>query len=301
MTVAPAKGDVLCVGRLYCDLIFTGAPRLPTPGTEVFASGLSLHAGGGAFISAATFAALGHRAALQSMLPAAPFDTMVAQEVSAFSVDTAQCAPAPAGTDPQVTVSVTAGCDRAFLTRAAGPALPSLAAKQFKGFRHLHIGELGTLQEHPDLIDHARAAGLTISLDCGWQDAFSPDVASLIAAVDVFLPNEAEAAALAAIGLPAACAPLTVVKCGEKGARACKRDSGHWVTVPTRPVAVVDATGAGDVFNSGFVSAWMRGEPLTQCLANGNFCGSTAVQATGGTGGLVRLAASMNKMPAEFT
>ena len=35
---------VLCAGRLYCDLIFTGVPRFPSLGTEVFAGGLGLHA-----------------------------------------------------------------------------------------------------------------------------------------------------------------------------------------------------------------------------------------------------------------
>ena len=60
---------VLSVGRLYCDLIFTDLPRMPTMGTEVYAGGFGVHAGGGAFITAAHLAALGHPSAL-SAIPA---------------------------------------------------------------------------------------------------------------------------------------------------------------------------------------------------------------------------------------
>ena len=45
MNAASTSGGVICAGRLYCDLIFTGLPRAPSPGTEVFASGLSIHPG----------------------------------------------------------------------------------------------------------------------------------------------------------------------------------------------------------------------------------------------------------------
>ena len=78
---------VLCAGRLYCDLVFVNAPRLPTPGTEVFAPGLTLHAGGGAFITAANLAALGHQAFQLSTLPAAPFDQVVQNDLATFQVD----------------------------------------------------------------------------------------------------------------------------------------------------------------------------------------------------------------------
>lgn len=37
----PKAGKVLCVGRLYCDLVFSGVPKLPVVGEEVFANKLS--------------------------------------------------------------------------------------------------------------------------------------------------------------------------------------------------------------------------------------------------------------------
>jgi sugar/nucleoside kinase (ribokinase family) len=279
------KKPILSVGRLYCDLVFADAPRMPTPGTEVFAPSLSLHAGGGAFITGATFAGLGHSVSLAANLPAPPFDTIVVADMAAHGVDATNCKPALNGTDPQITVAIGAANDRAFLTRAAGHALPDLASVTFADFKHLHIGELRTLQDVPSLLDFAHANGLTVSLDCGWQDDFDPEVAKLIANVDVFLPNECEAAALSKLGIAPDCAPLTVVKCGPRGARAIARGGSDWSeSAIVSPVKVRDTTGAGDAFNAGFLSLWLESAALLDCLAQGNACGAATVQIVGGLG-----------------
>ena len=280
---------ILCAGRLYCDVVFTGSPRLPTLGTEVFADGVSLHAGGGAFITGATLAALGENAAQLSILPAAPFDEPVLAQLKEQNVSAKLCRPAPQGSDPQITVAIPCGKDRAFLTRAPGPALPKIGAGDLDGFTHLHIGELGTLEENPSLIDLARAGGLTISLDCGWQDRFQVEAQALIAKVDVFLPNHRELEALMAVGVPEICAEVTVVKNGDEGARARVRGQKTWHHEPTNPVQMVDATGAGDAFNGGFLSQWIKGAPLQACLRQGNICGAASVQSAGGVGGLTSL------------
>ncbi|MDA8586853.1 PfkB family carbohydrate kinase [Rhodobacteraceae bacterium] len=280
------KKQILCAGRLYCDLVFADAPRLPTLGTEVFAPTLSLRAGGGAFITGATLAALGHPVWQFSTLPAAPFDTIVLTDMKEHCVVATACKPAADGVDPQITVAIGSQSDRAFLTRADGPATPDPASIRFSDFSHLHIGELRTLQDMPVLLEMARSAGLTISLDCSWQDGYDESVVDLIAAVDVFLPNEREVAALATIGVPEACASLTVIKSGMDGARARMRNDNAWTHSPATPVEVVDATGAGDAFNAGFLSSWLDQAPLAKCLSKGNDCGSAAVQALGGAGGL---------------
>lgn len=279
---------ILCAGRLYCDLIFANAPRMPTLGTEVFAPGLSLSAGGGAFITGATLAALGHPVWQFSMLPAAPFDVTVLDEMAKHDVIASVCKPAARGTDPQITVAIGAASDRAFLTRADGAAIPDLNSIDFANFSHLHIGELRTLQDTPALLPMAQAAGLTVSLDCSWQDSYANDAADLIAGVDVFMPNEREAAALSAIGVPETCAGLTVVKSGKNGARARNRHTGGWVYGPGVPVDVLDATGAGDAFNGGFLSRWLENATLEDCLLTGNDCGAAAVACLGGAGGLQR-------------
>lgn len=282
-------GGVLCAGRLYCDLVFTGLDRMPSLGTEVFASGLSLHPGGGAALTSAYLAALGVPARLLATLPAAPFDTQITASLRQAGLDLSLCTPAPNGVDPQLTIAMALNRDRAFLTRNDGPALPRLNAQQLQatGCQHLHIGELRTLAEQPWLVATAREAGMTVSLDCGWDDRIGDDALSLIKQVDVFLPNAAEAEALERLGMPDCPAPVTIVKLGAHGAEALTARGS--IRVPSPPAEVVDTTGAGDAFNGGFLSQWLIGASLRVCLEEGVRCGSAAVSATGGIAGAKEL------------
>jgi sugar/nucleoside kinase (ribokinase family) len=285
--IPPQK--VLCTGRVYCDLIFTDLPAMPVLGQEMFAGGLNLHAGGGCYITAAYLSAFGCPVAVTAMLPAEPFSTIIRDEMAQMQLDDRFCDTPPKGDDPQITVSMVTDNERAFLTRRPGSALPAdmTACFAIPGLTHLHIGELTTLIEHPDLLEKARAAGMTISLDCGWdEDAFChPDVPDLIAAVDIFFPNSAEADRLLQRGISTDCAPNTVVKRGAEGARFYTADQ-HYSAAAPRNVTVIDTTGAGDAFNAGFLMAWLQQQSPEACLAAGNHAGSIAVGRVGGAAGL---------------
>lgn len=278
------KGGVLCVGRLYCDLVFTGIPHLPEMGHEVFAGGLQIHAGGGGFITGATLAALGWKTSLAATLPAPPFDTPVLDQLTSSGIESSRCTPAAPGDDPQVTVAMSDGKDRAFLTRASGAAFSPLSVDDFTGFTHLHIGELRTLTEHPELLELGRNAGLSLSLDCSWDNTLPENAAELIASVDVFLPNENEARRLEKEGVSNN-APLTVIKCGAAGAYAITQN-GSRAEAPGQNAKVCDTTGAGDAFNGGFLHKWLAGASLSTSLECANACGAATVAGIGGTGGL---------------
>ncbi|WP_172297463.1 carbohydrate kinase family protein [Pseudoruegeria sp. HB172150] len=278
-----AKTGVLSVGRTYCDLIFSGLPRMPSMGTEVFAGGLGVHAGGGAPITAAVLAALGRPSFLSAVLPQEPFGALVRNQIQATGVELSLCETAEPDAEPQVTVAISGGSDRAFLTRRVGAAQPPLNIAELNriGVRHLHVGELTTLVDTPELLTLAREAGLTVSLDCAWDESVSPEAAiPMIGAVDVFLPSDAEVAWLERIGLLRPYAPVTVIKCGERGAEA--HYEGKVLHASAQAVTPVDTTGAGDAFNAGFLDRWLDGVPLGECLAAGNAMGAEAIQRPGG-------------------
>lgn len=282
---------ILCTGRVYCDLNFSGLDQLPQLGRELFADEMSMHAGGGAFITAAYVAALGKPSRLMGRLPCAPFASIIEQEAQQRRIDLQHCVVARGGS-PQLTVAMSMSDDRAFLTSRQGPALPEDHALRMQGLgedsclTHLHISELSTLLEYPSLVCQARRAGFTVSLDCAWDDNCldHPEIASLVSQVDVFLPNEVEMQRLQSNGVDANCAPMTIVKQGADGATA--HVAGRQLHAAAKACEVVDTIGAGDAFNAGFLCAWLQRKPLSYCLAVGNACGALAVGRRGGTSDL---------------
>ncbi|MBC6447313.1 sugar kinase [Actinokineospora xionganensis] len=77
---------------------------------------------------------------------------------------------------------------------------------------------------------------------------------------------------------------VVVVKAGAAGAWAA--DGVDEWAVPAFPAVVVDPVGAGDAFDTGFLSGWLDGAPVADCLARGAAAGSLAVQSVGDVDGL---------------
>jgi 5-dehydro-2-deoxygluconokinase len=76
-----------------------------------------------------------------------------------------------------------------------------------------------------------------------------------------------------------------VLKVGAMGAIVfpgeIPEDLQDGVSVPGFPVEVFNSVGAGDAFMSGFLSRWLREEPLEECLRIGNACGAIVVSRHG--------------------
>ncbi|WP_432288889.1 PfkB family carbohydrate kinase (plasmid) [Aminobacter sp. BA135] len=292
MTSENAKRPaVLSIGRIYCDLIFTGLASLPEPGREVFAQDMKMAAGGGAFIAAAHMAHAGRQVALVARLGTDALSTGIEAELGASNVDLRFVEHSP-GAGPQVTVASVIGNDRAFLSRRAGTALPTTldAALDWSDAGHLHIAEYATLHEIPDLVSRAKARGLTVSLDPSWDETliYEAELLDRCAGVDIFLPNMEEATAItrendpmAAIEILSKDFPVVALKAGGEG--AWLKANGQLLHRRAEVVPVVDTTGAGDAFNAGFIDAWLSGQSEQACLAAGITYGSLAVQAAGGS------------------
>ena len=135
-----------------------------------------------------------------------------------------------------------------------------------------------------------KEAGLTTSLDTnddpddGWKGGLD----EVLQYVDVFLPNEREvqkAAGVAdveeAVKKLAAIVPLVVVKLGRQGAIAQR--GAERFACPSISVDAVDAVGAGDSFDAGFLHQYVRGADLTACLRAGNIAGAFSTTRAGGT------------------
>jgi sugar/nucleoside kinase (ribokinase family) len=140
-----------------------------------------------------------------------------------------------------------------------------------------------------DVFARARAAGVTTSLDTNWDPTGQwTGVREVLAYTDVFLPNTAELAAVTGIGDPetaaatlVAAGTMVVVKDGANGARAWW--PGGDCAVPGLAVDVVDAIGAGDSFNAGFLAGRLAGLSHERCVEMAVVAGSLSTRAAGGT------------------
>jgi sugar/nucleoside kinase (ribokinase family) len=136
-----------------------------------------------------------------------------------------------------------------------------------------------------------RQSGTTVSLDPNDdpQDLWDASILEALRHVDVFMPNEQEACRISghveiarAIDELRRLVPLLVVKRGSRGASAFA-DDRSW-EVPAYPVKVVDAVGAGDSFDAGFLHGFLRRWPVERSLRFGALTGAWSTTASGGTG-----------------
>lgn len=285
-----SRSAVLCIGRVYCDLIFTGINDLATLGREVFAEDLTITAGGGAYISAAHFADLGREVGLLARLGTDALSCSVEKQIKGRSILTSFVEYA-ADAGPQVTVASVLNEERAFLTRRAGGAEPKTLSQalEWSGARHLHIAEYATLFEIPDLVSRAQAAGLTVSLDPSWDGDLigRSDFLESCKGIDLFLPNLAEAEAITGQqGIETMLYALkkhfnvVAIKAGVNGAYCLSGSALHHRQA--EKVKVLDTTGAGDAFNAGFIDRWLSDRAIEECLASGVAAGTRVVQVIGG-------------------
>src|SRR5204862_6920381 len=105
--------------------------------------------------------------------------------------------------------------------------------------------------------------------------------------IDIFLPNEIEAARLTGETDPEQClqklaaagVKRVALKLGARGA-ALLWDGKILFDAPPA-VTPVDPTGAGDCFDAGLLHTWLKGASPAQLLRAGNICGACSTEALG--------------------
>ncbi len=276
--------DLLVVGDCNPDLLLAGGDVAPEFGqAEKVVGEARLLIGGSATIAACAAARLGLSVALVAAVGDDLFGRFMLDALGARGVDASECVIGPHPTG--VTVALVRGDDRAILT--APGAMATLTAADvpegmLAGARHVHVASYYLLDGlRPDiagLVAAAHAGGATISIDpqgdpSGEWDGGLPAIAP---SLDVLFVNEGEHRMLRSDGCP-----LVVVKRGARGATAIAGDQVVEAFAPA--VDALDATGAGDSFDAGFIAGRLRGLGLQESLALACACGALSTRALGGT------------------
>jgi sugar/nucleoside kinase (ribokinase family) len=288
---------LLVAGEINVDLVLTGCERLPEFGGEVLASGFRQGPGSSSMICAMGLARLGHPVTFVGVTGTDGWGDYCVQAMYESGIDVAPVM-RDASMQTGITVALSSRQDRALVTYAG--AIGALRDEQIADellarSGHLHVSSYylqdGLRPRLRHLFERARSAGLTVSLDPGFDplQRWGSELIDVLPLVNVFLPNEREACAISGQSSPLTALrvlrnghTLTVVKLGGDGCMALQGD-GSPLVVPAHAVDVLDSTGAGDSFDAGFLHAWRQGLPLYECLRWGSACGSLSTRGIGGT------------------
>ncbi len=283
--------DILIPGNYFCDLIFTGFPTFPALGTEVYTEGLTVTVGG-VLNTVVALQRLGASVGWVGALGNDFFSQYVQNvlEQEGVSLSLAQRLPYAL---QRVTAAVSYPQDRAFITYVDDTpnTLDMLlwAIEAGVAFKHLHFSRLMTDERLPDLMRQWRSEGKTLSMDCQHrQETLElPIVSEILGLLNWFMPNAVEAQRITqTLSLRDAIKSLLpivdglVIKDGANGASVWQH--GFMNDDNALSLTPIDTTGAGDVFNAGFLTAWRKGLDLKTCLRYGNICGGLSTQGHGG-------------------
>jgi sugar/nucleoside kinase (ribokinase family) len=287
--------DILVLGELNADLILRGDVVPEWNQTEKLIDDAALTLGSSSAIFACGAARLGLRVAFVGVVGDDLLGRFCREALDARGVDTSGVVIDPA-LRTGMTVILQLPDDRAMLTFPG--AIPMLRAELvdpalLQAARHIHVGSYfwqKALQPGlPALFAQARARGASTSLDTQWDPSGEwAGLDAVLAATDILLPNEAEACALAglagwrpALEALAGRVATVAVKRGAAGAAAMRGTAFAEAAAPV--VQVVDAVGAGDSFDAGFVYGALAGWPIERSLALAVACGALSTRAAGGT------------------
>jgi len=289
---------VIVIGELNVDIVATGIRAIPEMGKEVIARDCQLTLGSASAIFAAGMSKLGHPITFVSQVGKDVFGDFCIRQLQAAGVSTSKVSRNP-HVSTGVTIAMSGMRDRALVTFPG--AIESFGYEQLNmallsGHQHLHLTSYFLQKElrrsFPQIFRQARSLGLTTSLDPNSDPsgAWSNTISKVFPHIDVLFLNQPEALELtraktvrSALKTLAQLVPCAVVKLGAKGAIAIR--GSEVVTEQGFRIEPLDTTGAGDSFDAGFISSFLRGASLEKCLRTGNACGALSALKPGGTAG----------------
>jgi sugar/nucleoside kinase (ribokinase family) len=289
--------DVLVVGELNIDLILNRIAGFPEMSKEILAEEMTVTLGSSSAIFANNLSVLGSRVSYLGKVGDDQFADLVCKSLEKSGVDIGNII-RTAAYQTGLTVALNYDNDRAMVTYPGAMndlKIGDLTEKVLGIAPHLHLSSVflqeGIKPEIVGVFEKAKRMGMTTSLDPQWdpREKWDLDLNALLPLVDIFLPNEEELRQFtgmsdinAAIEKIKPACNIVVVKQGVKGATMWdKHQLVHQKAFLND--AVVDAIGAGDSFNSGFIHKFTSGADLNECLRFAAITGAVNTTAAGGT------------------
>ena len=289
--------DVLVVGELNVDLILNQLEKFPELGKEIIAHKMLFTLGSSAAIFASNLSVLGSSVSFCGRVGRDAFANKILADLTLKGVDTNNIQRSDTA-DTGITVAFNFNEDRAMVTYPG--AMNELEEnhitdEMLQSALHLHVSSVFLQPALKPLLtklfSRAKEFGLTTSLDPQWDPAekWDCDWKHLLPLVDVFLPNIEELKNITkrqfineAIDSIKDISKTIVVKNGSEGATVFT--GGDYFHQPIFiNKNIVDAIGAGDSFNAGFIHKFILDKTERECAEFGALCGAINTTKSGGT------------------
>jgi sugar/nucleoside kinase (ribokinase family) len=281
--------EVFLVGRYFCDLVFTDLPEFPRLGHEVYSGSFNL-VPGGVYTPAVALHRLGIKTAWPCRFGSDPFSRYVKEQAVNEGIDSTFFED-NSSPSLRITAAFSFENERAFLSYT--DQLPKYSygklirdsCPEWLYITHLVLGD-----ELDGLVGAARSVGAKIYMDCQAHNHSldDPNIKDALRKVDLFSPNADEARTLTgkkelknALVELSSYVPAVIIKDGSCGCHY--QDSNENIHEEGITVDMVDTTGAGDNFNSGFLLGQVRGYSVRNSLRIANICGGLSIEGYGGT------------------
>ena len=289
--------DVIVVGELNVDLILNQIQSFPETGKEKLADKMTLTLGSSAAIFASNLSSLGMSVSFIAKIGNDVFGKFCKEQLEKKGVDTSLLI-IKDNLKTGATIVLNFGEDRAMITHQGAMkhlGLNDIKKEVLSRAKHLHFSSYflqpGFKNDLHSLFNMAKESGLTTSLDVQWDPAeeWDFDCKKILPFVDVFLPNETELLNLtgensieSALSAVNGLGKIIVVKKGNQGSVVrCNNKIINGKAFLNENV--VDAIGAGDSFNAGFIYKFISGSPPEDCQTFGNLIGAISTTMSGGT------------------
>ncbi|MCO5238344.1 MAG: carbohydrate kinase family protein [Chitinophagaceae bacterium] len=292
------KYDVVVIGELNADLILNQVDGFPVIGKEILARQINLTMGSSSAILAYNLATLGSKVAFIGKLGKDVLGQFLIGQLGSKGIHTTGVRQQESYTTG-ATVVLNYGEDRAMVTCPG--AMEHLTIKDIDWeivarSKHLHLSsfflQTSLKKNIGKIFSKAKQLGLTTSLDPQWDPAekWELEIENILPHTDIFLPNEKELLNITkctsvkeAVGKLQKHSRIIVIKQGNEGSTLIHH--AEWIKQPAyfNP-EVVDAIGAGDSFNAGFIYQYTQNNPLPDCQQFGNMVAAYSTTAPGGTG-----------------
>lgn len=297
--------DIACVGIMVADVMVKPVNSIPERGKLGLVDSITLHSGGNAMTAALNITKLGLRAALVGKVGNDPFGAFLQDVLRQGGVDSSgvfvsgdsqtSCSVVLLGGDGERTFLHCTGANATLDIKEIDMSVIEQSEVVFVTGSFL----LDTLdgEQTTKLLRRCKELDKTTALDVCWDDKgrWMPLLEQAMPYIDLFMPSIDEARELSGKATPEEMAAVffekgvgsVIIKLGKEGCYLQEAADKPPVVLPTyRSVPVVDTTGAGDSFCSGFLTAWVKGMDFISCGRFANAVGTHCIMHTGATTGI---------------